>query len=90
MSDKVLQLPIIDTVQVVSADKYNEVVVDRDKYRQQAVFFEDELFVTTKERDRFQKVLEKIAAMPLSASWQHNFFDAVKMAQEVLPGAKND
>ena len=36
------------------------------------------------EVERLKAVLQKIADMPLTQSWRHHFYDAVKLAQDVL------
>jgi len=50
----------------------------------------NELSEVKAERDRLRGVLEKIAAMPLSTSWQHHFYDAVKLAQDALQEAGDE
>lgn len=44
--------------------------------------------VLAEDYDRLREVLEKIAAMPLSASWRQHFYDAVKMAQDATGGQR--
>ena len=49
-----------------------------------AVTLLDALTKTEDERDIYRKALKKIADMPLTQSWQQHFYEAVKIAQDVL------
>ena len=42
------------------------------------------------ERDIYRKALKKIADMPLTQSWQQHFYEAVKIAQDVLQEGRDE
>ena len=42
------------------------------------------------EVEKLRAVLQKIADMPLTQSWQQHFYDAVKIAQDALQEDRDD